>query len=403
MFSRDKALHQIEGSFLDISAIIEHSFDQFIHDTNFCAGFLCQWYDKNNELTPIAANSIPITPFNGAKNNILKEYVEECMSLHPAPHVHSIIKKPLWSEISALTDTNGWQPHAFFVPAYTGDIDFILVCFSKNSHNAKYLEEIKDDILHVIEIAGFILSANQLNNRVRVMETYVREIGHDIASSVQAVISKLRNISKGLIRGPAAITKVIEAEEEIMATYRVADTLGITVDPDYNIGRGERFDVRFIVEEVVKLCASEAGERHVELRIDYPDKNLFLWGDNKGLQSALMQILLNAIKYAKGSSFISIRVNESQYYIEFFVTDKGTSLDPDDIAHIWEFGWRGERAKELHVNGSGIGLYTVNKIIKAHGGSVGVKVSGANNEIVTFYYQIPKEDVQKKYPTKIKF
>ena len=29
---------------------------------------------------------------------------------------------------------------------------------------------------------------------------------------------------------------------------------------------------------------------------------------------------------------------------------------------IWDFGMRGKKAKELHVNGSGIGLFTVKKI-----------------------------------------
>ena len=84
--------------------------------------------------------------------------------------------------------------------------------------------------------------------------------------------------------------------------------------------------------------------------------------------------------------------------VEFSVTDRGMSLTPEDELHIWDFGWRGDRAKELHVNGSGIGLFTVKKIVTAHGGSVSVRVAGKYNEIITFQIRIPKEHILKKCP-----
>ena len=223
-----------------------------------------------------------------------------------------------------------------------------------------------------------------------------------LLSSVQAIISKLRNISRGLIQGPALIEKIREAEDEIMATYRVADTLGITIDPDYNIGSGGNFDVESTFQQVVQLCQSEAAERHVELRTEIPESKIELWGDEKAIQSAIMQLLMNAIKYARGSSYVIIRVEESQDSVVFSVTDRGMPLTEEDKAHIWEFGWRGEKAKELHVNGSGIGLFTVNKVVRAHGGAVGVKTSLKSAEVVTFSIRIPKKHVIKKYSLAVK-
>src|SRR4051794_23934837 len=101
-----------------------------------------------------------------------------------------------------------------------------------------------------------------MKDRLQVMETFVREVGHDIASAVQAIVPKLRNVRNGLIQGEAVNAKLAEAEGEILSTYRIADSLGITVDPEYNIGVGEFFDLKATINNVMNHCRSEAAERH---------------------------------------------------------------------------------------------------------------------------------------------
>jgi len=52
------------------------------------------------------------------------------------------------------------------------------------------------------------------------------------------------------------------------------------------------------------------------------------------------------------------------------VANRGIKLpQPPELHSIWDFGYRGREAKERHVNGSGIGLYTVRKIVTAHAGA----------------------------------
>jgi len=397
MFSRERSFHPPENKTPNVTVFIQDSFEKFLQVSNLCAGILCVWDDDQSEVLPIASYGIPLAPFKGSKRELLNLYIQDCLRLHPAPHLHGIVKDKLWKEISSLKDVESWQTKALFIPAYIADMNFVSICFSDSSENLSADDQLVKNIAEVVQVANFILSAENMKNRLDVMEIYVREIGHDIASSVQAIISKLRNISRGLIKGPAAIAKVKEAEEEIMATYRVADTLGITVDPDYNIGTGGDFNGIDTLHDVIKLCLSEAAERHIELRHDYSESNVDLWGDSKAIQSALMQLVMNAIKYAKGSSFVTIRISSSRDTVEFSVTNRGLAILPEDELNVWDFGWRGHKAKEQHVNGSGIGLYTVKKIVNAHGGSVNLKVTGDYFEVATFSFRIPKKKILRKY------
>jgi signal transduction histidine kinase len=56
--------------------------------------------------------------------------------------------------------------------------------------------------------------------------------------------------------------------------------------------------------------------------------------------------------------------------IEIAVEDGGPGMDPEDLPHVFEPFYRGRRAKEEQVQGSGLGLSLVKKIVEAHGGRV---------------------------------
>lgn len=396
MFLHDKALHPTDPEPPDTTPLIRASFREFLLHNELCAGFFCVWDDDEQDTSFIIAEGMPDAPFVGSRHYALVDFLKECLQYYPAPHVHSISRSKLWSEISSVTDVSGWQLRVLFIPAYLSEKEFLFLCFSSNKSELRVPSDISNSASAVLKIAGLLLESQSLSRRLRVMELYVREIGHDIASSVQAIVAKLRNVSRGLLQGKAAIEKVLEAEEEIMSAYRIADTLGITVDPDYNIGGGDDFDAREVVTKTLVYCRSEAEERHIELRPELPNGCIPLWGDEKGLQSALMQLIMNAIKYAKGSSFVTVRTVEKNSDVEFSVTDLGKPLDETEQAHMWEFGWRGEKAKELHVNGSGIGLYTVRKIAQAHGGTFGALNSPKTSGVVTVFFRIPKRDILRK-------
>jgi signal transduction histidine kinase len=56
--------------------------------------------------------------------------------------------------------------------------------------------------------------------------------------------------------------------------------------------------------------------------------------------------------------------------LEVEVEDNGPGFAPGDLPHVFEPFYRGRRAKEEQVQGSGLGLSLVKKIADAHGGRV---------------------------------
>ena len=66
-------------------------------------------------------------------------------------------------------------------------------------------------------------------------------------------------------------------------------------------------------------------------------------------------------------------INEAR----IIVSNRGVGIPGGQEAQkIWEFGYRSKYAKERHVNGSGIGLYTARRIVIAHGGRIWYEQQG---------------------------
>jgi two-component system phosphate regulon sensor histidine kinase PhoR len=95
--------------------------------------------------------------------------------------------------------------------------------------------------------------------------------------------------------------------------------------------------------------------------------------DARAIELALINLIDNALKYAKGTSWIRVDVapaDEGGVHIR--VVDEGPGIEPEDQARIFDRFVRGQLAQDARVRGSGIGLALVKHIAESHGGAVEV-------------------------------
>src|SRR5205823_11721439 len=90
------------------------------------------------------------------------------------------------------------------------------------------------------------------------------------------------------------------------------------------------------------------------------------------------QLFGNAVKYGMdGSNWIGISasavVDGKDPAVEVRVADRGPGIPFDEQDHIFDPFFRGRRAVQDQVHGTGLGLNLVKKIVEAHGGTIRVK------------------------------
>ncbi len=137
----------------------------------------------------------------------------------------------------------------------------------------------------------------------------------------------------------------------------------------YDFSRGSVGDVVARAVDVYRYRAEREGV-DVVLRVEerLPDALI----DARALELAVINLLDNALKYAKEGGNVDVTVTRDGRAIAVEVRDRGPGIDPLDRERIFERFVRGRRTGEMRVRGSGIGLALVKHIAEAHGGSVRV-------------------------------
>jgi len=71
------------------------------------------------------------------------------------------------------------------------------------------------------------------------------------------------------------------------------------------------------------------------------------------------------------------------------VTDTGTGIAPEDLPHVFERFYRGDKSRQRQEGESGLGLAIAKSIVQMHGGSIAV--DSTPGEGTTFTIVLPAE------------
>jgi len=148
-----------------------------------------------------------------------------------------------------------------------------------------------------------------------------------------------------------------------------------------------------IVRESINNNRPIADDKNIEIEVDGLFENICAEVNEENLIKALSNIINNAVKYSKKNTKIHVAVKEVNNEIQFIVQDHGVGIPEKEQSKIFDKHERGAYAKELLIEGIGIGLAITKLIVDKHKGKIGV-VSKIG-EGSTFTITIPKEKERK--------
>jgi two-component system phosphate regulon sensor histidine kinase PhoR len=104
-------------------------------------------------------------------------------------------------------------------------------------------------------------------------------------------------------------------------------------------------------------------EHHISLQVD-TDSNLY--GAELYLNSALLNLVVNAIKYTPKGGNIVVSWTETEKGCVFAVTDDGIGIAPQHIARLTERFYRVDSGRSRATGGTGLGLAIVKHVLYQH-------------------------------------
>lgn len=151
----------------------------------------------------------------------------------------------------------------------------------------------------------------------------------------------------------------------------------------------ETISVNEIITEIVNTLRPTADLASVDIDVDGLEDNLFIKSDRQSLKQILLNIVSNAIKYNNphGKVTIGIKDDMPSNKILIAITDTGKGISKKNIARIFD-PFERVGADLTAVEGTGLGLSVVKKLINALGSEVYVESTLGKGS--KFWFELPK-------------
>jgi signal transduction histidine kinase len=152
-----------------------------------------------------------------------------------------------------------------------------------------------------------------------------------------------------------------------VATDRLIAMLDEYLSPDRMAAIGKVRQPNTIAPgELLEAGAAQVREAGREAKVEADALPLALRGEPEGLRLALKVLVDNALLYSPSGTRVNLGARRSGNGVEFSVRDEGAGVPLEDVACIFDKGYRGRNADGLA--GSGLGLYMARSIVDVHGG-----------------------------------
>ncbi len=218
------------------------------------------------------------------------------------------------------------------------------------------------------------------------LERFTYTVSHDLKSPLVTIKGFL-----GMLRQDAASGEAERMEDDIQRIESAAEKMARLLDELLELSRVGRVDnppqpTAFgeLVREAVELAAGPIAARGVEVEVE-PELPVVI-GDRTRLVEVLQNLIENAVKYMGDQEFprIAIGVRQDGDEPVFTVEDNGIGIDPryhDKVFDLFE-------QLDQQIDGTGIGLALVRRIVEVHGGRIWVESEGRGRGC-TFCFTCP--------------
>lgn len=216
---------------------------------------------------------------------------------------------------------------------------------------------------------------------------FLRRLDHELKNPLMAIRAGLANFANA----PTAPTRqsalaTVEAQT-IRLSRLTADLRKIAELEERPLDRSA-IDLESLLKEVIDLVRDRPGAEQHQIRLTVPQAPWPLpaiSGDWDLIYLAIYNLLDNAIKYSQPGATIEVRGREDGHFVMVEVADTGPGIAAEDLPHVWEELYRGQRGRT--VPGSGLGLAMVRAVIERHSGKLALDSKVDQGTVVTI--QLP--------------
>ncbi|PFO02583.1 two-component sensor histidine kinase [Bacillus sp. AFS076308] len=245
------------------------------------------------------------------------------------------------------------------------------------------------------EVKQIAVSFNNLAESLAKEEILRKQFTGDLAHELRTPLATLRSQIEAFQDGiwePTA-QRLQVSHEELMRLVRLVNELEKLLaaeNPQIRLDKME-LEAGSVLAALWEMFLPIFKEKGVGLQIEEPLQEEIFEADKDRLMQILSNVLNNALKYTPEGKNVTISVvTDKEGYVGFKIQDEGSGMAEEDIPHIFERFYRGDKSRDRKTGGVGIGLSIVKALMDAHKGLIKVKSRVNKGTSITLWF--PQEE-----------
>jgi two-component system, OmpR family, sensor histidine kinase SenX3 len=232
-------------------------------------------------------------------------------------------------------------------------------------------------------IAGLILNTSFLVREIRLNEqhdSFVNAVTHELKTPIASIRLYLETMQRRELD-----------EKQRQKFYRLmlhdTDRLLGTVNQVLKAGEARykthkpnkvELDLGDLVRESIELAKARHHLEASAMTFESPEGTSFkVQGDAEDLRTAVSNLLDNAIKYSGENVEVAVTLEPTaEKRVKLNIRDHGVGIPADELKRIFKRFYRVRNRTLSKVKGTGLGLFIVRAVAKAHGGRVFAESAG---------------------------
>jgi signal transduction histidine kinase len=252
------------------------------------------------------------------------------------------------------------------------------------------------------EIANLARSFNQMADRLQTADQMQKELdslrrdliawaGHDLRTPLSSIRLLVSALSDGIVNDPQTVQRYLNQ------TKKQVDQLSGLVDDMFQVSQLDAGGFKLQLEpasltdllsDTLESFTAQAEQNQITLSGSAASGIDPLPMDVQRIGRVLNNLVSNALRHTPPGGTVTLRAAPTPGGVTVSVSDTGEGILPEDIPHVFERFYRGDKSRNRLSGGAGLGLAIAKGIVEAHAGNIDVESERGRG--TNFTFTLPK-------------
>jgi signal transduction histidine kinase len=212
-------------------------------------------------------------------------------------------------------------------------------------------------------------------------------VGHDLQTPLASMRAILEALEDGVVDDPQTVKRYLGTAQRDVRSLSVLiddlfqmaqlDTGGIPLD------RAES-SLSDLISDTLESFSELALRRGMKLEGSVDPNVDPVMMDTQRIGRVLNNLIGNALRHTPAEGLVNVHARRTASGVEVSVSDTGEGIRTEDLPHVFESFYRGEKSRSRSTGGAGLGLAISRGIVQAHGGEIKVQSEAGRGSRFTF-------------------